>query len=314
MRGGCPASRVSLALAVTVVGAAAAVDPAACARERAKIAAEAGVRGGTGVLWYKHVQKSGGHAICEVARNFARFSTKTIVRVPGAVAAVPSNRCGDWRVDAFLDGLATAGAARAVLAASGAAFWAHEFGNQPHLPDPRAMAYMAALREPVAWFRSWARRFGSLGTATAPPPRYDPVRASLVRQLGGYVAGDRLGNATGSPRNDGPFRRAPPPTAAELLAAAKAYVDAASAVVLIDAAPTAAGLAALRRLGFSARGPGLADTLEANANRTRASNDALRVRDAGADRGAHAADAALYDYARGHAERQDARRRACGLL
>ena len=308
MSGGCPALRVSLALAVVGVGAAAAVDPAACARERAKIAAEAAVRGGTGVLWHKHVQKSGRHAICEVARSFALFSTKTIVRVPGVVATVPSNRCGDWRVDAYLDGLASAGAARAVLAASGAAFWAHEFGNRTHAPDPRAMAYVAALREPVAWFRSWARRFGGPAGTAAPP--YDPVRASLARQLGGYVAGDRLGNATaGSPRNDGPFRRAPPPTAADLLAAAKAYVDAASAVVPIDAAPTAAGLAALRRLGFG--GPGLADALAANANRTRASNVALLR--AGADRGAHAADAALYDYARGHAERQDARRRACGL-
>lgn len=300
------------AAAYCLAAVAAAVDGGACALERLKIASEVNVVAHDGIVWYKHIQKSGGHATCEIARAYGWLQSRAVIRVPGVETFAQSSRCGDWRVDAYLDNVRDAAAARDVLAPSGARFYGHEFGSQPFAPDASAMAYVTALREPVAWFRSWAERFGH--PRSAPLSVYDPLRVSLVRQLGGYIAGDAIrANASAPPRVDAPFR-GPAPSVEALLFAAKRFVDAASAVLLIDEPPSADTVAALGRVGFYA-GDDLRRALASNANRTRRSNARLALADDGdrKTRAAHAADAALYAYARGHAGRQAATRRACGL-
>ena len=247
-----------------------------CARERLKMAAEADVRAGRGTTWYEHIQKAGGHAVCELYNLFGEARPCVSVRRCGPLH---NGRCGDSRADEALNALRNATAARSFLRDRGASFYGHEFGALPHAPEPGIMAYVAVVREPRAWSASWRRRFRSRDAT------------SFAEQLGAW--------------------RVPGAHAPEaLLAAAKQFVDACSvAFALDDPADDDGGFAVL---GWGRRDPAaLRFAMARNANRTRASNARLVADDSGDS--ASDLDAEIYEYARSHGTRQRERRIACGL-
>ena len=118
---------VALALQCMAFALAALARADDCARERLKMAAEADVRAGRGTTWFEHIQKAGGHAVCELYNLFGE--ARPCVRRCGN-----NGRCGDSRADTALNALRNATAARSFLRDRGASFYGHEFGALPHRP------------------------------------------------------------------------------------------------------------------------------------------------------------------------------------
>jgi hypothetical protein len=168
-----------------------------CEHENRKLAAEAEYRSGIGMIWYKHIQKSGGHFFCGLSRTYGNvkdFNPRSCC-------------CGDKGLDmhalrsidqaslarAYLDRTAPQpppkGATRAScrgreIVKSGAKPSIHDFVvnhepltvscrfgflgvewvPQPHFPEPNArtgFVRITVVREPLPWLIKNLERFGA---------------------------------------------------------------------------------------------------------------------------------------------------------
>lgn len=321
-----------------------------CDHENRKLAAEAEYRSGMGMIWYKHIQKSGGHFFCNASRTYGN------VRDYHAIGCC----CGERELDtgalrlidqaelarAYLDRKAPMSKKKGAPQAScpgreivkrGAEPSIHDFvANhkplsiscrlnfvgvewvpQPHFPKPNArtgFVYITVVREPLAWLIRFHERFLQQKVELRNVTDWSDSKkfgvVSLRSQLTGFLRSG-LSNAKVFTAD---FQH-------DELIAAKRVLDMCSLVLVLEhmdeepAQIEAAIHAFDRLLGWSFDHATMRHDLRSCAGRTRESNAAVfdslpSHRIADAKR-ALAPEYKLYEHARAHALSQQKRRTVC---